>query len=206
MVQGGERQRPEHEVFEASRRECTLEVEWRRRAGLGATRDDDPTRCGSRRTDELERAPGGAVQPLRVVDRDDEGIAAAEDRHDGQERAGRRPRVGRRVRLPKQQRHLECLPLRWRQRIAHLVEDAAHEVAEGSEREVGLGLGWPSLEHPIAVARWAARIASSTTVVLPMPGSPSIRSPTGPLGTCSAKRAIAAASPARPIMSITGAP
>ena len=37
-----------------------------------------------------------------------------------------------------------------RQRIAHLVEDAAHEVAEGSEREVGLGLGWPNLEHPIA--------------------------------------------------------
>ena len=52
----------------------------------------------------------------------------------------------------------------------------------------------------------AARIASSMTVVLPMPGSPSIRSPTGPLGTCSANRSIAAASPARPIMSITCAP
>ena len=41
---------------------------------------------------------------------------------------------------------------------------------------------------------WAARTASNMTVVLPMPGSPSTRSPTGPLGTCSAKRATAAAS------------
>ena len=101
---------------------------------------------------ELERAPGGLVHPLRVVDRDDEGITAAEDRQHGQERARRRPRVGRLVRLPKEQRHFECLPLRWRQGVAHLVEDAAHEVAEDSEREVGLGLGWPGLEHPVAVA------------------------------------------------------
>ena len=87
---------------------------------------------------------------MRVVDRDDKGISAAEDRQRGQERAGRRQRLGRLVCLPKQQRNFECLPLLCRQGIADLVKDAANEVAEGSEREVGLSLGRPCLEHPIS--------------------------------------------------------
>ena len=39
----------------------------------------------------------------------------------------------RRISLTKQERDFEGLPLRWRQRVANLVEDAAHQVAEGGE-------------------------------------------------------------------------
>ena len=131
-------------------RECTFKVERTSSAVRGPPRDDESHPLRQPTGQELQRTTGGPVQPLRVVDHDDEWIDAAEDRHDGQERAGRRSRVCRSVRLPEQQRDFECPPLRGRQGVAHLLVDAAHEVAEGSERQVRLGLRGLDLEDPIS--------------------------------------------------------
>ena len=150
MVQGCKRKRPEDKSFEAFWRECLLEVERPTGSIFDATGNDDSDTLRQPPECELERALGGLVHPLRVVDRDDKRICSADDRQHGKERSGRRQWVRRLVSFSKQQRHLECLPLRCRQGIAHLVEEGAYEVAEGSEREVRLGLGWPGLEHPIA--------------------------------------------------------
>lgn len=80
MVQGRERQRPEHESFETLRRECPPKVEWRCWSLLEAIRNDDSQALRQPLDRELQGTPGRLIHPLRVVDRNDKRIRAAEDR------------------------------------------------------------------------------------------------------------------------------
>jgi hypothetical protein len=130
--------------------ERAIEPERRRVSVLASARHEHPEPRGQPTADELEHALGRAIQPLHVVDRDDEWTLCFQCCHDAQERGCDRARVSRRRRLPPQQRHLERLALRRRKLAAHFIERTADEISECGVRERCLGLCWVGVEHAIA--------------------------------------------------------
>jgi len=101
--------------------------------------------------DELQHADGRRIHPLSVVDGHDDGrdrrrrADAPEDR----ERHG--PLVGARTRSRREQeRDLEGLALRPRERRQTLLEHGFDQVPEGRVRQTGLGLHGDARDDPVA--------------------------------------------------------
>ena len=116
--------------------------------GRRATR----SRTGSasnRRTCELESGRRGRVEPLHVVDRNQQWLGLCERAQAGQNRDANRPRIRRPPPgLGKQERNLERAPPWRRHRRQHLVEHALEQVAETGMSEAALGHRRPRRQHP----------------------------------------------------------
>ncbi len=97
---------------------------------------------------ELERAGGGSVEPLDVVDGDEHRADGREDAKAAQEGGRDRPVVGRcAVRFLEQERDLQRPPLRRRQPGQRHFEDVAEQIREPGETELCLRLARPGGEN-----------------------------------------------------------
>ena len=126
---------------------------------------------------EREHECGGPVQPLQVVDRDDDRAVDRQHAQRAEKGRGHRPLVGWcAAGVRQEQRDLERTPLRRRQRREDLVERVAEKVAQARERELHLGAtraGGEDARYPRPRAR---STDSCHSLVFPMPGSPSMKS------------------------------
>jgi hypothetical protein len=88
---------------------------------------------------------------MRIVDRDDERPLRGQHANSGEERQGEGPRVRAAVvRLLAEQRRRQRVPLRPRQLVHDLVDDALEQVGEPGEREASLRLGRLGSEDPVS--------------------------------------------------------
>ena len=150
VVQRRQRERTELEPLQRLPLESAIESERRPVGSFASARHEQSEARGESTADERERTLGRLIQPLRVVERDDERTLGAERAQHAQQRARGRARIRRRHCLPPQQRDLERLLLRCRQLAAHLVERAAEEIAKRGVGKLRLRLRRARLQHAIA--------------------------------------------------------
>jgi len=132
LMQRTRAQRTNPDAFESLATERTVKTQWHRAAGRRTQGEEEAnaTTLESPRG-KLEYPGRGTVEPLDVVDRDDErrrGGQLAQDGHDG-----RRDRTltGDRVTVGgSQQRNLERIPLRCRKRREDMRLDPRQEIRE----------------------------------------------------------------------------
>jgi hypothetical protein len=103
---------------------------------------------------EGERAAGGLVQPLDVVDGDQRGAAPRERAEHAQQPERDRPGQGLPLlRLRAQQGHLQRVPLRPWQLAEDRVGNLDQQVAKGGVGELRLGVDRPARQHAVRAAR-----------------------------------------------------
>ncbi len=150
-VHGAERERPDHE-----RGEALILGEPGRRVGAQAMCEQEPDRLLA------EPSPGErhdlrrrGIEPLNIVDGNQHVACARELAEDAEHAHRDGALVGRRTaERCEQERDPECIGLRLRQLLEHLVDHALDQVAETGERKPGLRLHRPCLEHAVtALAR-----------------------------------------------------
>ena len=97
---------------------------------------------------EGQSARGRRIEPLDVIDRDDDWLAIAQQVQDVPDCDSECPVVDRIiVRFFDEQRDLECVPPRGRESRQHIAENALEQISEAGVREPALGLGGPGAEH-----------------------------------------------------------
>ncbi len=138
-VHRSDRQRLDREPSEPS--EGAIELE-RRRDRLPTHRGQGSHRVAVQASQhECEHLRRAGVQPLGVVDRDDDGVILGEHSHRREQRDSEHARVGQHsVRLPEQQRGLERTALHRRQLLQHAVQHRGKQIAECRERDLRLRL------------------------------------------------------------------
>jgi hypothetical protein len=100
--------------------------------------------------DELERTRRRSVEPLDIVDRQEDGSALGQRPHDAEEAQRDRARKRRRAfGLPAQQCHLERAPLRLGETRHRFGRDVLQQVAQRGEGELCLRIDRPADEHVI---------------------------------------------------------
>ncbi len=98
---------------------------------------------------ELESGRRGRVEPLHVVDRNQQWLGLCERAQAGQNRDANRPRIRRPPPgLGKQERYLERAAPWRRHRRQHLVEHAVEQVAETGMSEAALGPRRSGRQYP----------------------------------------------------------
>ena len=119
--------------------------------GAGFTRADGEDRPhplgGQAPQRELERRRRRTIEPVEVVDGDDDGPLVGELPDEREEGGPQHPGSWRPPRLRSQQRHLERLALHVRNRRVELLRQARQQIGEPGEREPRLGLGRPRCQH-----------------------------------------------------------
>ena len=133
--------------------------------------------------EDLRRA---CIDPLRVVDRDEQRPILDEDPHDGQQRRGEQPCLRRRpVGLADQERDLQRTALDRHESRQRLVQHRREQVADGREGRAQLGMGRARGEDAHSSRSRARRAPSCQSAVLPIPASPSNSNADPPAGTAS---------------------
>ena len=102
----------------------------------------------------LEHVDGLLVEPLEIVDRDQDGSIGRDPPQRGQERdchrsLGGRPAPG----IGQQQRDAEGVALRRRQAVQRLVDDVVEEIPEAGVGELRLGRRRAARQHPVSDRR-----------------------------------------------------
>jgi len=99
---------------------------------------------------ERKCAQRGGVEPLHVVDGNEDRLPFAEKLQHVVHRHGERAAIDRAVCLLAEERDLECPPPRRRQLGSDVVEDAVEQIAQPHVSQAALGLGRPRREnaHP----------------------------------------------------------
>ena len=98
---------------------------------------------------ELECGRRGRVEPLHVIDRNQQWLGLCERAQAGQNRDANRPRIRRPASgLGKQERHFERAAPRRRHRRQHLVEHALEQVTETGMSKAALGPRRPRRQYP----------------------------------------------------------
>ncbi len=145
------RQRSEPQTAEATLGECLLEVERHSGRSLDASRDQQPNRLVRQSAGhERESALRGMVEPLHVVDPDEDRALSGERAQDA-ERSDRHRPLQRLLPygLPPQERHLERVTL-WLGELAQdLVRYLGEQIAERSVGELRLRLDGSTRQHPV---------------------------------------------------------
>ena len=99
---------------------------------------------------EAEHGGRRGVEPLNVIDGDEQRTIRGVLTESAQDRDGNRPLVGRRaLRSFEQERDTEGVGLRRRERVEELVQPFVQQVAEACKGESGLGCGGSSLEDAV---------------------------------------------------------
>ena len=138
------------------------------------------------------------VEPLHVVDRDDERTTVAQHPQDAHDRCRHDAGIDRLgARLLQQQHHRQRPALRRRKHRKHIRRRLSDEVTKPGERHPGVDLGRSRADHPPA-GRCATPIASDHTSVLPIPAAPDSTRPAGPCATRARNLRVAATSASRP--------
>ena len=107
---------------------------------------------------ELEHGAALGVEPLSIVDGDDDGPCVGELPEEGQERDADRPAIGRRAFCCRaQQRDVQCAALGLGQPGELLGLHGREEVAERGERQTRLGRGRAAAQHQPTVRPCAAK-------------------------------------------------
>ena len=97
---------------------------------------------------ELEQEGRRRIQPLDVVNRDQERFVPREDAQGAQECNRNGPRLRRRATaILEQQRRTQCPTLRNRKQIEETPSVRAKQIARGSKRKLGFGLGRTARER-----------------------------------------------------------
>jgi hypothetical protein len=90
----------------------------------------------------------GSVQPLSIVNAQQQGLWAREQSERGNERCGEDTWIGTyRVRLLEGQGDRECAPLRRRELGQHLIGGATNQITETGERDPYVRSRRPSRQH-----------------------------------------------------------
>ena len=146
-VHGAERERPDHEMGEPG-----VVGDPSRDVGTQAMRKQESDRLlAEPPPGERHDLRGRGVEPLDVVHGDQHRACPCELPEHAEHGHCDRPLVSRSAaRWRKQECDPECIRLRLRQLVEHLVDHASDQVAETRERQPGLGLHRPCLEHAVA--------------------------------------------------------
>ncbi len=127
----------------------TVEAQRRAAAAVRALGADEADRLAVEPAGgEAERVCARAVQPLNVVDSDEDWSVRGQGEQGGAQ--GGRDDVGLRGplgRILEHEGHGERSPLGHRQAVEDLLRASSQQVSQGGERQAGLGLGRPGLEH-----------------------------------------------------------
>ena len=183
--------------------EARADVERRRRVAAGAPSEEQADRLGSQPPPrELECPSGGGVEPLDVIDGDENRALARQAAEQPQERDPERPIVGgARARRLEQQRDPQRLRLRARELADRVLRRPVQEVAEPGEVELRLGLGGPRLEHHAGRAAAPPPRRPATAWSCRSRPLPRASSAAGPADPCSTNAASSASSRSRPTTS-----
>ena len=154
-----------------------------RRAGPGRLANRKVTWSVSCARGVRQRLLGGSVEPLDVVDRQEQRprVASARSADSTLSAIGWAPRGG--PSAPAVERHVERAQLRWRQRGKLFGADAIEEVDQGGEGRPGLRAACPRREHPKA-ALGPRATPLSQRLVLPTPARPRGSAPRSPVRRC----------------------
>ena len=133
-------ERADLDLLQPSGADGALEL-GRRRSLVAATREQEEDRLLVQAArGEQQQPEGRRIEPLEVVDRDDDGALRGELPQRGQERDRERTQVGLLLALLQEKRDRERVPLRRRQRRQHHVVHSLQQVAERAEQQLHLGL------------------------------------------------------------------
>jgi hypothetical protein len=113
--------------------------------------EPDPFRRQAARR-EAEEQRGLRVEPLRVVERNQDGARGGDAAEGAQERGGDDPAIGADVVRLEEQRSGERAPLDIRQLLERLVGDGHEEIGGRCESEIGLGFRRRGAENGVAGA------------------------------------------------------
>ena len=146
---GGERQRADGQPLEPLVRERALELDRARKVRSQPQSGQEHDRLVSETPErDLERARRRWVEPLDIVEGDEDRRLLGQGTKNVQHRKPDCVRIGRRLAgLHEQQRHLERPPPGRRERRPDLAEHVAEQFRETGERERGLGLDSPAGQH-----------------------------------------------------------
>jgi hypothetical protein len=140
-----QRHRSDLEPVDALRAQRELEIQ--RGSLTRPQRCHDRNRCvGESPQRESERSRGRAVEPLQVVDADQNGALRSAASQHLEQRHAHCPRVDPRA-FDAQQRDFERPSLRRRKQRQRLLAQIVHEIAQRGERELHLGPGRHRGEH-----------------------------------------------------------
>ena len=146
LVQTGEGERSGGDTLDALRRKRSRKPERELDTDGRAAGEQQAGASGQPAHGELERLPRRRVEPLHVVDRDEQRLPLGEGGEHADQRRRRRACVCRFVALAPQQRRRESPFLDGRQRSASLVEGRADEIRERGIRQRRLALRRTRLE------------------------------------------------------------
>jgi hypothetical protein len=142
VVEAADAERSKGEPVEPDVRVGRRQVEECRRGRRPDGRDEPDGGVAEAARGEHQRVGGGAVEPLGVVDRDDQRPLVGEAPQDRRRTGGDRVRIQAALTgLRPEHRDIDGRPLRGRERCEQIVVDAVEQVGETAEREPGLGLG-----------------------------------------------------------------
>jgi len=129
-MQGGQRQRRQHDALKRIRRQRPVEIKRRSRRTIAAPCHQQPQRGRQPPRHKLERPLGSQINPLHVIDRHQDGADTTHFRKHPNDRRGRRPRIHGLGAGDAQQRRRERKLLRVRQPRSCVVEGGADHVGQ----------------------------------------------------------------------------
>jgi hypothetical protein len=140
MEQGGDAQRPKSDANQTIRRLHALEAQRHRRVTFAAHRDEQPDVVALEASHgEFERASRRPVEPLDVIDRDDQRTSLREAPQHAQETGGDRPTIERPAAGWLLERRDEERPALWiRQPVKNSSGDATEKIGQPGVCEVAL--------------------------------------------------------------------
>ena len=149
LVQGAGAERADADALDARHAERAVETQRQGAAARRAQRDQESDRAALEpASGELQNARGRAVEPLDVVDGDHERRRRGEPVEHGDDRRRDRALAGERIRRRRsEERDLEGVPLRGRERCQHVGLDPGEQIGERRVRERRLRRGGRAGEH-----------------------------------------------------------